>query len=94
MVVALKHKNMSNEHTCKFYENLVEFGKVEFDIEVTGHGQIIIDGVLDTVSYVIGTEKKQYTKEEAFNDYCHSSRFKDFAKSRFWTVYEIKQKII
>ena len=95
MIVAFKHEDMSSTHLGKFYETLSQFGRDNFDIRISDEGIIEIDDKIASVSYKIGDGiGNSYTKDQAINHYCNSSGFKSFAKSRFWTVYQIKEKII
>jgi hypothetical protein len=94
MIVAFKHEDMSDTHQGKFYENLQHFAGANFAIEVTKDGNVGIDGHLQRISYKIGTDKNDYSLEEARYNFIKSSAFKTYARAHFWTVYEIKQKLI
>ena len=95
MVIAFKHEDMSSRHLCKFYRNLESFAMTEFDIKITDEGHILINGDRNSITYILGDgTDNTYTKEEAIHYYCTSKQFKAYAKSRFWTVYLIKEKIL
>ena len=94
MIVAFKHEHMSKVHQGEFFENLISFALQKFKIEVTEQGNVGIDGHLQRMSYNIGTGSTQYSIEEAKQNFINSSYFKSYAKAHFWTVYQIKEKII
>lgn len=95
MIVAFKHEDMSSRHVGKFYHDLESFARAEFDIKITDEGHILINGDRNSITYILGDgTDNTYTKEEAIHYYCESKQFKAYAKSRFWTAYLIKEKLI
>lgn len=90
MIVAIKHEDMSKVHQAEFYENLSSFAAVNFQIDISDIGNVKIDGNLIPNSY----NMEVYSKGEVYSDYIASAHFKSFARSRFWTIYLIKEKII
>ena len=95
MIVAFKHVDMSERHLGEFYDSMQGFATSKFNIEVSDEGYILINGDRNFISYKLGDGTGgTYTKEEALKDYCRSRQFKEYAKSRFYTVYSIKDKLI
>jgi len=98
MIVAFKHEDMSPRHLGKFYDNLASFARTEFDIKISEEGVVTIDGEVADISYRIGKEgddtTKYYNTGEALHHYYTSRQFKSHAKRHFWTVYQIKEKIV
>ena len=98
MIVAFKHEDMGGRHLGQFYDSLRSFAFAEFKIEISEEGIVTIDGERADISYRIGKEgddtTKYYSTHEAYQHFPTSSQFKNYAKRHFWTVYQIKEKIV
>ena len=94
MILASKHLDMGPSFQARFYDNMGSFAATNFNIEVSDEGYITIDGDPTSISYKIGSDKKSYTKHEAYLDFVRSKGFREHAKSRFWSVYQVKEQIL
>ena len=95
MILAFKHEDMSDKHVGKIYDNWLNFVYSEFTVSITENRQIKIDEHISPMSYVIGEGGRDtYTPEEAIKDYISKPSFAAHLKSRFWSAYSIKEKLI
>jgi hypothetical protein len=94
MIIVFIHEDMSSKLMGSFYDNLYHFAIDTFKIEISEKGVVNIGNYVFDVSYKIGTDSNQYTKEEALKAFSQSKGFKRYARSRFYTAYSIKEKIM
>lgn len=90
MIIALKHESMGGSILGDIHENMEDFARTNFKITISDDGEVRIDDELETVAYCMS----QYTKEEIFKDYVRTKYFREFAKSRFHSVYQLGNKLI
>jgi len=90
MIVVFKHEDMSSTHQGKFYPSMAMFALDTFKILINDEGQLSIDGDISSVSYDLDVWKKG----EAINNYVNSDMFKSYARTHFYIVYLIKDKLI
>ena len=86
-VLAIKNEDRnSNWKDTKnvWYQDMMDFARLNFDIEISEDGQVTIDGVLSS-KY----DPNKLTKEEIFRHYAHSITLAKYASSKFYSVYII-----
>lgn len=93
MIIVFQHEDSPGPYLSKFYENLLSFMVLEFQVNISDKGEIVINGRIVPNTYSIGDSPEQYSKKEALEDYSKSEHFKGVAKAYFWSVYKVKKEI-
>ena len=93
MIIVFQHEDSPGPYLSKFYENLLSFMMLEFEVKISDQGEIVINDRIVPNTYSIGDSPKQYSKEEALKNYSKSEHFKGIAKAFFWSVYKVKKEI-
>lgn len=96
MIVVFRHAESSRTVQGVFFNSIRDFVFSSFEINLDETtGQINIGDYVSGISYVIKKDdNKGYTRQEALDDFANSLQLKRYLKSRFYTIYELKEKLV